>query len=204
MTVQQRERPILFSAPMIRAILDGRKTQTRRVVKPQPVDEDEAGWYIQVPTADRRAPGLVFNDRKYIKCPYGQSGDRLWVRETWAHSDGLFCGPYYKATARDFDQTSLHWRPSIHMPRWASRINLEIADVRVERLWDISEADVQAEGCTWLAYRGGERNIKYKREPEQIPDDPSEFSDLWDTWYRKTPYAWHFNPWVWSLEFKQL
>lgn len=163
-----KERPILFSGPMVRAILDGRKTQTRRVVKPQPVGrqrvieglahvthgmnpaDDGAVWYV----GDCISAGVE------IRCPFGSPGDRLWVRETWQvfehedlsvdaltlrHVEGQLAGDvvFY---ADDPDEAVDRWRPSIHMPRWASRITLEVVSVRVERLADISESDAKAEG----------------------------------------------------------
>lgn len=172
------EKPILFSAPMVRALLDGRKTQTRRVVKPQP---DDKGWWN--PDATKRHGGYWRNVESgagapQTDCPYGQSGDRLIVRETWTahwgHAGGgiptmiLFDGEKIKQRDGSFTETSPHnplcvyhrasfgdgvplphlkWKPSIHMPRWASRLTLEVTDVRVERLQEISEADAIAEGC---------------------------------------------------------
>lgn len=150
------ERPILFSGPMVRAILDGRKTQTRRIVKPQPHEECgpiEVGHYH--PTViDRHGdeqPGAeIFGayslDGEWgAKCPHGQPGDRLWVREAFALADDYEVdrvlnpgGVFYRATHSPADDTS-RWRPSIHMPRWASRLTLEVTDVRVERVQDISE-----------------------------------------------------------------
>ena len=139
-----KERPILFSGPMVRAILDGRKTMTRRIVKQQA----DNGGYCQSLDPDKGV-WLVHNGGS-IRCPYGQPGDRLWVRETWSAWTGgmTSCGEErapqieYKATS----QSEGPWRPSIFMPRWASRILLEITDVRVERLNDISEEDAIAEG----------------------------------------------------------
>jgi hypothetical protein len=145
-----------------------------------------------------------------IGCPYGAPGDRLWVKETWAidaedvetarrrHEDVLLdacpVGPYYRATASDFDESSLRWRPSIHMPRWASRISLEVTGVRVERLQAISEADAVAEG---VHYELGE--VK--------PDSPNahriSFSTLWDELNAKRA-PWSSNPWVWVIEFRRV
>ena len=149
-----KERPILFSAPMVRAILDGSKTQTRRIIKPQP----HAGV--------RRSPfvgsGIEDGHGRELRSAYGQTGDRLWVRETFCPVDDrenggeLWCD--YRATPRyeashpagwenePDDPMALKWKPSIHMPRWVSRINLEITGVRVERLQDINGADAKAEG----------------------------------------------------------
>lgn len=203
-----KERPILFSGEMVRAILDGRKTMTRRVMKRQPHGAGE--WVL-------RGENWLFPDvcpYITIKCPYGQPGDRLWVRETWASLDGvdhlspkdieLLCrdagyktGPcgdlWYQADNSyrqwgDDKQTKGKWRPSIHMPRWASRINLEITDVCVERLQDISEEDARSEGI----------NNPLGSLALNI------FPSLWDSINLKRGYGWDSNPWVWVVEFKRL
>ena len=136
-----KERPILCSAPDVMAILDGRKTQTRRIMKPQPnrtwPDEVTPHWSVG---GNRTLPGAS----NPLRCPYGVPGDRLWVREAWRLPDGAPKGWVdYRA---DDTRDGFKWKPSIHMPRWASRITLEVTDVRVERLQDISEADAMAEG----------------------------------------------------------
>lgn len=216
-----KERPILFSAPMVRALLAGTKTQTRRVVKVQP----EPGFI------GNYGPGNPFirGERGDIRCPYGQPGDRLWVRETWQgplldseeheaqfSEDGPdafkkpgFCA--YRATdtldAIDEDGKDLGWRPSIHMPRWASRITLEITDVRVQRLQDIGEADAIAEGIErgedffgcpcWKAY--GEP----AGSDVVFPDDPiGSYASLWTS--INGPGSWDANPWVWAIEFRRI
>lgn len=189
-----KERPILFSAPMVRAILEGRKTQTRRVVKPPKwSDADEIFFIgndsIAVPDDDHAD--------YFIACPYGQPGDRLWVRETFRLFDSSECGcydlcnclryhgrPVYRATADDGESK---WTPSIHMPRWASRILLEITGVRVERLQDISESDCCAEGC-------GSPITRDLKKPQ--------FMALWQS--INGPDSWDANPWVWVVEFKVL
>lgn len=149
-----KERPILFSATMVRAILEGRKTQTRRAVKgvvdPDAVevlgDSGEAFMHSNVCASfcDYACGGAL------LKCPYGVSGDRLWVRETWGYKsfgDARAGKPVYLADCDGKRQArSLRWRPSIHMPRHASRLTLEVVGVRVERLQDISEVDAIAEG----------------------------------------------------------
>lgn len=156
-----KERPILFSGPMVRAIREARKTQTRRVVKE--IDPDE---FVSSNEADNLA----------LCCPYGAVGDRLWVRETWQGNQGDI---RYGA-----DGDSLHgyngWRPSIFMPRWASRITLEVTGVRVERVQEISEEDAQAEG---VAHR-------------------CDYKVVWDAINGKK-YPWSSNPWVWVIEFKR-
>lgn len=202
-----KERPILFSAPMVRAILDGSKTQTRRIVKPK--------WTIY-PAADPRMT-------KWLPaCPYGQPGDRLWVRETWQgplldseeheaqfREDGPdafkkpgFCA--YRATdtldAVDSDGNDLGWRPSIHMPRWASRISLYITGVRVERLQDISDDDCLAEGIAQVV-RERLPSIQQCGEYDAIDVDPvAEYRALWET--INGSGAWDVNPWVFAVGFK--
>ncbi len=147
------DRPILFSAPMIRALLDGRKTQTRRILKPQP-NMMNGGK----PLNDGRGSYSVEGGWKRIPI---SAGDRLWVRETWApltyltHNDpgtqAIIDGGFYRADGGTVDGEVSKWKPSIFMPRHASRLTLIVTDVRVERLQDISEEDARAEGCpvTW-------------------------------------------------------
>lgn len=146
-----KERPILFSGAMVRAILEGRKTQTRRLVKPQAAkitESQERGRFFWFESDD---DGAVTEGR----CPYGQPGDQLWVRETWRRvgdmPDSQCTGPrdaMFHATATEAEHAIFKWKPSIHMPRWASRLTLRITDVRVQRLKDISEQDAIAEGAT--------------------------------------------------------
>ena len=219
-----KERPILFSAPMVRALLDGSKTQTRRVIKPQP-DFVGAMGNPHVPWITK-APGL----HVFLECPYGQPGDRLWVRETWqthGELDGI--------TPRDLPN-DLHiqhpatydgWvskrRPSIFMPRWASRITLEIVSVRVERLQAISEADASAEGCERM---DSEREVRdWKICPQcggnglytafsgsggALPDSDCFKCDTYVKRYRHLwesingAGSWDANPWVWVVEFKKV
>lgn len=194
-----KTKPILFNTEMVRAILDRRKTQTRRVIKPQPDIklEDYGNGFAQI--AHWKDPsrllmrmwlnGEGFNDF----CPYGQVGDRLWVRETWAINDVIPIehrtkAPYiYRAELNERGQAKYTggWKPSIHMPRAASRITLEITGVRVERIQDISEEDAIAEG------------IPYQGNPA---DTIGAFSDLWQSVYSN----WDVNPWVWVIEFSPL
>lgn len=192
-----KERPILFSAPMVRALLYGSKTQTRRVVKPQ-----------HLKFFDQSATDMLGAWSKR-PMPYGKPGDRLWVRETWAHDaesleqcrasledamGGGRYGPYYRATESAPD--TLYWKPSIHMPRWASRITLEITGVRVERLQNISKADAIAEGLT--------SNSGLYASPGQMwqIDPRKAYSNLWES--INGPGSWDANPWVWVIEFKVL
>jgi hypothetical protein len=156
MTTATKERPILFSGLMVKAILDGRKTQTRRTIKPQPISEDFAVGEYSPTRIDRNGEeypgdkvfGLFSADGEFgIKCPYGAPGDRLWVRETFicvASEPGPTVCHYRADDDRDCFRGL--WRPSIFMPRWASRITLEVTGVRAEKLQDISEQDAIAEG----------------------------------------------------------
>lgn len=200
-----KERPILFSAPMIRALIDGRKTQTRRVVKTALIKD---------------IPGTGQWD-----CPYGLAGDRLWVRETWGvrgwasdpspiageHPEGLRLALAYRSddsTHRSYypdsenyarirslvksyaDET--RWRPSIHMPRWASRLTLEIAHVKVERLLNISEKDAVAEGfsASWAG--------------NSVITPRAAFLDYIESVNSKRSYDWKKNPFVWAIEFRRV
>lgn len=167
-----KEKPIIFSTEMVRAILDGRKTQTRRVIKDK---------YIKSRWHDAEGEHIL------AVCPY-EAGDRLWVRETWVPSfHGLDC--LYKADEASNELFPVNkWKPSIHMPRWASRINLKITEVRAERINDISTEDCMAEGLEQrIPYEG----FRYR------------FRRLWDSINAKRGYSWESNPWVWVIEFKR-
>ena len=208
-----KERPILFNGEMVQAILDGRKGNTRRVIKPQP------------PRAWKYAGGILKPDGNVwgsttstytAKCPYGQIGDRLWVRETCQFMKGADCResyigtdmehmlgspPHYayRATEPEWGRGFFKWRPSIHMPRWASRILLEITDIRVERVQEISKANVFSEGiCFGLA----ETTEAYLEGALSEQEAKHEFAHLWDSINAKRGYGWDVNPWVWVVEFK--
>ena len=194
-----KSRPILFSGPMVRALLDGSKTQTRRAWRDQPPPGVRVAY----------APGQT-------KCPYGQPGDQLWVREAWglhAYGDDT---DWHKetVTSQDLDdniiayradwgplQQSCHWRPSIHMPRAISRITLEITDLRVERLRDISEADALAEGVTPYPNHPG-RFLSGHRPGLNFPSAVAAYRDLWEA--INGPGTWDANPWVWVVEFRRI
>lgn len=227
------EKPILFKGDMVRAILEGRKTKTRRIIPESlmqclsPEDEPE----------------------KFVEwCRYGQVGDRLWVRETWRivgwTEDGDWCIEYKDGSEHWFDSvqdidedTSIRyweqctddcikaqisedengdfrfddqhpcptrWRPSIFMPRWASRITLEIVTVRVERLQEITVTDVLAEGI-----KQTEPDSFYLAPLDGVPDFPwtqaiPAFASLWNSINEKRGYGWDTNPWVWVIEFKKI
>jgi hypothetical protein len=233
-----RERPILFSAPMVRAILVGTKTVTRRICK-LPADTTDVaidpggsifgpGPYIKA----RREPSAENDATMHprIYCPYGYPGDRLWVRETWclAHPDcaedfkaaeGRPRGPenyntgepwfaYYAATDPDVVRSDDHmrspWRPSIHMPRWASRITLEVVSVRVERLHDITEEDAKAEGVEPFLERFDRIGRDQRIDGDLVTEKPyrTSFVCLWDE-INGDRALFASNPWVWRVEFKR-
>jgi len=205
-----KQRPILFNADMVRAVLDGRKTQTRRIIREQPEvipKEDEhgkPGFWIPF----NAGKTMVRNDDMHIACPFGLKGDRLWVRETFrVHSRATDVATLvYKASEQQSWTQQTHrvpiekcnkpavvdtWTPSIHMPRWASRITLEITGVRVERLRDLSEEDAKSEGVIPPAggvLPGWEHRINFR--------------DLWMSIYGAD--NWEANPWVWVVEFKRV
>ena len=193
------ERPILFSAPMVRAILEGRKTMTRRVVKPQPIWVGDPCVPFKTPDADPKG---------IIRCPYGQPGDRLWVRETWSaclpmvnYSAGgarYFPDDHqsYNELVRLYDTQRGNWRPSIFMPRWASRITLEVVGARVERLLEITESDAKSEGIDLKGFRSTTEGIAGR-------EHTIEFAGLWDSINGKK-HPWESNPWVWVIEFNKL
>ena len=192
-----KERPIIFSAPMVRAILGGRTTQTRRRVKPHPpewINELHGGELSKrapyaIEDDEQRVFGWGFQDDhdRYYKFPYGIIGDRLWVRETYAVCAD--CNIFYKADGEPFPWDGIKWKPSIYMPRRASRLTLEITDVRVERLKDISEKDAIAEGCQCAGVPASITNV-------------GAFAKLWESISGEG--SWSQNPWVWVIEFKKV
>lgn len=220
-----KERPILFSAPMVRALLDGSKTQTRRIVKPQP--------RMYEPGMDT---GLSDYTCDMLVSPYGRFGDRLWVRETWYCDDyRVQSGPYlevdgarelltYRADdERPYEADQPIWKPSIHMPRWASRILLEIVSVRVERLNECSEADADAEGCERLDNErvvadralcvrcGGTRLHRALGTNGGVIEDvdcaecdtyTKRYKHLWES--INGAGSWDTNPWCWVIEFSRV
>lgn len=203
-----KERPILFSGPMVQAILEGRKTQTRRIIKNQNLVGAPSHGFNAYEVEDidgHRFWGFSSDDEDW-ECPFGQPGDRLWVRETWAHDGAIddvragiedimgpsIClGPYYGADYQE--DIGLRWKPSIHMPRWASRITLEIVSVRVERLQEISEEDAIAEGVNL-----GGSSMGHKFTAKE------HFEGLWQSIYTKEGQTWNDHPWVWVVEFKRI
>lgn len=206
-----KERPILFSAPMVRAILDGSKTQTRRVVKPMP-DADEhlrplalkhGGTYMWIA---KPVDETIARERsRALTCPYGEPGDLLWVRETWStHISFDRYAPSELTHIRSFhywsdgDATTGKKRASIHMPRWASRITLEITAVRVERLQDITQRDAIAEGAPPSHPSIDAVSAEFGHKDFSR----SWYAQLWDSINGDS--AWDKNPWVWVVEFKRV
>jgi hypothetical protein len=227
-----KERPIIFSGPMIQALLDGRKSQTRRIMKPN--------------------PGPIFNYKTCSPkpiCPYGVPGDRLWVRETWrvgawAEEDGLIAVDYkadnfarkewlevladeieegeqfnrlWEQSCDDAAKSGLkfdeegrwkwkpgespcRWRSPLHMPRWASRITLEITDVRVQRLQEITEEDAEAEGA--MAWWNGLSHAEQVNAYNGGRGPLAAFQMLWEKIHG--PDAWDLNPWVWAISFRRV
>ena len=191
------ERPVLFSAPMVRAILEDRKAQTRRVMKPQPP--------VGTRSVYRPFGGELNNWQGargdliawYGRCPYGQEGDRLWVRETLRPSqsqvvtyaeDGCPAWRHGESVTWPWPKTPLV-RTAIFMPRWASRILLGVVEVRAQHLHDIQESDALAEGV----------EVKVRENGALVP-----FRELWDSINEKRGFGWRGNPWVWAITFKRL
>lgn len=232
-----RERPILFKGRLVRAILEGRKTQTRRIAKFVPIAGYNLGFSgmspghfcTGVPASghvlySRRGDGVWEQRTEPLHCPYGAQGDRLWVKETWALSGSM--ADYmkadidrverasmavdprhafgdnlvYRADGDGYDDATQHWRPSIFMRRWASRIDLEVTEVRVQRLQEISEEDAQAEGveATPLLPSGQNPNPLWR------PHCRSTFAKLWDSINEERGFGWGANPWVWAITFRRV
>lgn len=190
----QNERPIIFPAPMVQTILNGRKTMTRRLLKTQPIDILPMKTPNQWVTLDVKEPEP---HGKVIKCRFGIPGNTLWVRETWYSAPDKEELLGYIANGDIPHGQPYRIRPSRFMPRWASRIDLEITDVRVERLQGITEADAEKEGIKLKGY-------KMWRPPDQeIPyTRVDHFQALWDSINKKFP--WSYNPWCWVISFKRI
>ena len=199
-----KEHPIIFNESMVRAVLDGRKTQTRRVIATPPYEVWDHGGSIRV-TRPRK-----FSD-EYCRlhpadCPYGESGDVLWVRETWSDYNDLL---FYKASYQG--NSIKKWKPSIHMPRSAARIFLEVKRIRVGQLQDISEKDAESEGVIFEGYSSvfgesinsefwstGIQDLPFSRTPKK------SFENLWNHINAKNGYPWDSNPWVWVIDFEKV
>lgn len=212
MTTATKERGIMFSGPMVRAILEDRKTQTRRVTRRQPTDDVEKvrhlafatwGWTTQV--------GYPSEDlHEQMNCPFGSVGDRLWVRETWrpkvctkhagAHSipsAPCECGIAYAADYPDPKLSLFKWKSSMLMPRRACRIVLEITKIRVQRIQDIGSRDIVAEGVSDAHPMVEGRKCSYEKVR-------GRWRALWDSINADRGFGWKTNPWVWALTFKRI
>jgi len=216
------ERPILFNAEMVRAILAGRKTQTRRPVAGSPVFVTQFIGRDNKPTHEYGLhPESEYVISKNIRCPLGRPGDRLWVRETWglhAHSDFTYWnrdsivglseddvrGSWAVAYQSDAESPYDHWRPSVHMPRWASRIALEVTDVRVQRVQEITAEEAVAEGvrchiCDGRVDGTSENDCAcFHTARNAVPS----FEFLWRSIYGAE--SWQQNAWVWAVTFRRL
>ena len=192
-----KERPILFSAPMVRAILAGTKTQTRRALAPD-LFMSSGGAVVRMASAGPATTGI-----REAHCPYWREpGDRLYVKETghWKTGDVFYRAGTEHYSAEMANAAALvalggdrmRWQPAIHMPRWASRITLEVTGVRVERLQDISEADAIAEGCT----------AKQAEQAPAVDQSRQDYRDLWES--INGPGSWDANPWCWVIEFRRV
>lgn len=222
-----KERPILFSTPMVHAIFDGRKTQTRRTRGLEEINKNPDDWHFAgIYVTDCGELGDTFQNCEEfarIKCPYGKPGDRLWVRETWLDLEEEHIGIYglridtspyvYKADIYAWleyarqeyikDGYPYQWKPSIHMPKAAARIWLEITDISVERLQDISKEDAIAEGIEPVA--DGYKNYMPKLSGTSQfcwPTAYHSFQSLWES--INGAESWDLNPWLWVVKFKVL
>ncbi len=191
-----KERPILFNGAMVRAILAGTKTQTRRLVKYIPALGDPEEWCHQRKMVD----GIAGEHKKY--CPHGLPGNLLWVKETCMNALAGYSPVWFYRADSDQKPGDRHWRPSIFCTRAASRITLEITAVRIERLNDISEADAKAEGSyqkIWITspLSAGAMNARFERGTYR-----DGYKDIWES--INGPGSWAANPWVWVINFIKL
>ncbi len=214
---QPKERPIIFSGPMVRAIIDGQKTQTRRVLRKQPPVDLTGRWSLCVSSTERKSRdkwsyrilddnGHIYTERgrercvAQIACPFGLYGDHLWVRETWANLNkpGIASEIIYRAddgnwnpandAPGEYKADGGTWKSPLFMPRWASRLLLEVKEVRIELLQDITLEDSSAEGV---------------RSPFTIPENYRlGFMELWNRFNRSPDLRWSDNPWVWVIGFR--
>ena len=188
-------KPIIFSTPMVQAILDGKKTQTRRVIK---IDDTPENWKISI-----AGTSIVRAEPYDVKLPRYAAGDILWVRETWSIHECVKCQAGIPALGGEckceyvyrtnYGATDFRWKPSIHMPKEAARIFLKVTDVRVERLQDITEEDAIAEGMSKTLVDG-----------VVFISAKGNFHVFWDSLNIKRGYGWDTNPWVWVIEFERI
>jgi hypothetical protein len=240
--IKMKERPIIMGADSVMAILGGLKTQTRRVVKPQPIHMPEGAYidpynhnyeHFTAWTLDNKMLlncGGNIKNTAHWKCPYGVIGDRLWVRETWAEAnywtnDVDAETPIYRASDYKTPIKPVVWKSPMFMPRWASRITLEITDIRVERVQDITPEDALAEGIMSneeYEARASEDNLFPcpRCEGYQVHEafgydygiteidctycntQKKRYRIIWDSLNAKRGYSWESNPWVWVISFK--
>ncbi|NVZ36566.1 hypothetical protein HX786_00660 [Pseudomonas sp. 21615526] len=220
-----KERPILFSAPMVRAILEGRKTVTRRAIKVQPHIDASGNFCVGGSNYGQDGYGKPVT-KHFVNdcCPYGKPGDRLWVRETWARIRVAQAPDQEWVVYRECDNRTDYggpWKPGIHMLRRDSRILLEVTAVRGERLQDISDEQAQAEGIipvpkTTEGSHQFWRNYHLSGDGTFCVRTPKEsFESLWchvaggsfpkgAAAYQASPHSWNANPWVWVVEFKRV
>ena len=211
-----KERPILFSTPMVRAILEGRKTVTRRALRDKLIINQDPDRY-RLHGHKNMEGHAFFEDLRPeitpwispIPCPYGFEGDVLWVRETWAYVDfaGEDNGYVYRATDPDWEtMEGWKWKPSIFMPRAACRLRLEIQSISVERLQDITEEDAIREGI--VEYEDGTYHNYFKRKGLRYEDGvecllaKGSFQSIWIS--INGAESWNANPWIWKIEFKKI
>lgn len=202
-----KERPIIYNSEMVRAILEGRKTQTRRVIKANILPKKA---YI------KELNDMILSILKK-RCPYGTIGDRLWVRETWQNMpDDIGNNLIYRATegdiaGYDLDNTPIKfkWQSPLYMHRWASRITLEITNIRVERVQNINVVDAISEGIKLnqeiIDFMENSPNEFLGWGIDEYKDDIiGSFTNLWNSINEKRGYGWEKNPWVWVIEFKKI
>lgn len=204
-TCSPKERGIIFTGEMVRAILDGRKTQTRRAIKLKetPISDKFKLGYWKL-TGVYEGYGAIYpvysgldgkSVHEFARCPYGRPGDILYVRETFVHLwDDLV---HYRATKEPIPnpKSVYKWKPSIFMPRWASRIDLRVTAVDVQRVQDITEEDAVAEGVSY------DMNIPFESKDDTLI---GLFGNLWDHINEKRGFGWDVNPWVWVVTFERI
>lgn len=205
-------KPILFNTEMVRAILDGRKTCTRRLIKPQPDKKHIYPLGFVTDSTEKKEVGcfgFAANEYggsiQYVKPPYRYApGDILYVRETWKKAPNGYY--YYEDWQRNDIADVTKWKPSIHMPKEAARIWLKVTDVRVERLQEITEDGCIAEGIYPSNCRGCNATFGCDVCPDEGYDEVDKFVEVWNSTIKKSDldrYGWDASPWVWVIEFER-